>query len=68
MSSEMAKIQKELEFIKNRLLEIEDKFDLLIDDKYEVKEEYVKKIKGILREGEFEEYETVDELRRSIEQ
>ncbi len=43
MSSEMAKIQKELEFIKNRLLEIEDKFDLLIDEKYEVKEEYVKK-------------------------
>ncbi len=68
MSSEMARIREDLEFIKNRLLEIEDLFYLLIDKEYEVKDEYVDRIKRILNEGEFEEYESVEELKKTIEQ
>lgn len=47
---------------------MEDKFDLIIDEKYEVKDEYIEKIKRILGEGEFEEFETIGELKESIEQ
>ncbi len=68
MSSEMARIREDLEFIKNRLLEIEDMFHLLINREYEVRDEYVDKIKRILSEDEFEEYESVGELRKAIEQ
>lgn len=68
MSEDIGKVQRELESIKNRLQEMEDKFDLIIDEKYEVKDEYIEKIKRILGEGEFEEFETIGELKESIEQ
>lgn len=47
---------------------MEDKFDLLIEEKYKVKDRYIEKIKRILKEGEFEEFKTVGELKKSIEQ
>jgi spore coat polysaccharide biosynthesis predicted glycosyltransferase SpsG len=68
MSADIGKVQRELESIKSRLQEMEDKFDLLIEEKYAVRDEYVEKIKRILREGEFEEFKTIGELKKSIEQ
>ncbi len=68
MSEAIEKMSKDIDTLKNRLEEIDDKIDLIIDEKYMVKDEYVEKIKGILREGEFEEFESVAELKKSIEQ
>ncbi len=68
MSEAIEKMSKDIDTLKNRLEEIDDKIDLIIDEKYMVKDEYVEKIKRILREGEFEEFKSVSELKKSIEQ
>jgi hypothetical protein len=63
MPEAVEKISKDIAFLKNRIKEIDDKIDLIIDEKYVVKDEYVEKVKRILREGEFEECKSVDELK-----
>lgn len=68
MSEAIEKMSKDIGTLKNRLEEIDDKIDLIIDEKYVAKDEYVEKLKRILREGEFEEFESVTELKKSIEQ
>lgn len=68
MSEAIEKMSKGIGTLKNRLEEIDDKIDLIIDEKYVAKDEYVEKLKRILREGEFEEFESVTELKKSIEQ
>lgn len=68
MSEAIEKMSKGIGTLKNRLEEIDDKIDLIIDEKYVAKDEYVEKLKRILREGEFEEFESVAELKKSIEQ
>lgn len=68
MSEAIEKMSRDIGTLKNRLEEIDDKIDLIIDEKYVAKDEYVEKLKRILREGEFEEFESVAELKKSIEQ
>jgi len=68
MSEAIEKMSKDIDILKNRLEEIDDKIDLIIDEKYMVKDEYVEKIKRILRNGGFEEFGGVAKLTKSIEQ
>ncbi len=67
MSEAIERMSKDLGTLKNRLEEIDDKINLIIDEKYVAKAEYVEKVKRILREGEFEEFESAAELKKSIE-
>ncbi|MEE8400953.1 MAG: hypothetical protein V3R86_02210 [Candidatus Hydrothermarchaeaceae archaeon] len=59
MSEAIERMSKDLGTLKNRLEEIDDKINLIIDENYVAKDEYVEKVKRILREGEFEEFESV---------
>jgi len=63
----LEKIVKDMEFLKVKIEEIDEKIETLIAEKYEVRDEYVEKIKKILEEGEFEEFSDIETLKKSID-
>ena len=63
----LEKIVKDMEFLKVKIEEIDEKIETLIAEEYEVRDEYVEKIKKILEEGEFEEFSDIETLKKSID-
>ncbi|GJQ47691.1 peptidyl-prolyl cis-trans isomerase ppiD [Candidatus Kuenenia stuttgartiensis] len=64
----LAKIQKDLEFIKSKLIVIDNEIEDISNDLHEVRPEYIKKIKTLDKRGKFSPFSSVDELRNEIEQ
>lgn len=64
----LAKIQKDLEFIKSKLIVIDNEIEDISNDLHEVRPEYIKKIKTLDKRGKFSLFSSVDELRNEIEQ
>lgn len=49
-----------MEFLKTKIEEIDEKIETLIAEKYKVRDEYIEKIKKILKEGGFEEFSDIE--------
>ncbi len=63
----LVKIQKDLEFIKTKLIVIDNEIEDISNDLHEVRPEYIKKIKTLDKKGRFSSFPSVDELRNEIE-
>lgn len=63
----LAKIQKDLEFIKSKIIVIDNELEDISNDLHEVRPEYIKKIKRLDKKGKFSSFSSVDELRNEIE-
>ena len=63
----LVKIQKDLEFIKTKLIVIDNEIEDISNDLHEVRPEYIKKIKTLDKKGRFSSFPSVDELRSEIE-
>jgi|GEM_PF-992858 len=60
-------MKKDILFLKQKIRAMEEEIDAVSDDIHEVRPEYVEKIKKILAEGKFHNYNNVQELRKDIE-
>ena len=63
----LAKIQKDLEFIKSKIIVIDNELEDISNNLHEVRPEYIKKIKQLEKKGKFSSFSSVDELRNEIE-
>ena len=63
----LVKIQKDLEFIKSKLIVIDNEIEDISNDLHKVRPEYIKKIRRLDKKGNFSSFSSVDELRNQIE-
>jgi prefoldin subunit 5 len=63
----LEQIANDVAFLKNQIIEIRVEINEINADLHEVRPEYKKKIEKILKEGKFENFSSVSELRREIE-
>lgn len=63
----LVKIQKDLEFIKTKLIVIDNEIEDISNDLHEVRPEYIKKIKTLDKKGKFSPFSSANELRSEIE-
>jgi len=63
----LAKIQKDLEFIKSKIIVIDNELEDISNDLHKVRPEYIKKIRRLDKKGNFSSFSSVDELRNEIE-
>ena len=63
----LAKIQKDLEFIKSKIIVIDNELEDISNDLHKVRPEYIKKIRRLDKKGNFSSFSSVDELSNEIE-
>lgn len=66
-SNILVKIQKDLEFIKSKIIVIDNELEDISNNLHEVRPEYIKKIRRLDKKGKFSSFSSVDELRNEIE-
>jgi len=63
----LKEIRDELFFLTKKVIIIEEEVDAISSDLHLVRPEYVKKLKKIDKEGKFNSFKSIDELRNAIE-
>ncbi len=69
MKSELLleKMNKDLELLKEKISKMEENIEELHEDLHEVKPEYIEKLRKIEKDGKFNKYSSIKDLRRKIE-
>ena len=62
METEINTIKRDINFLKKEIEELK----IAVDIEPEIRPEYVKKLRGIEKEGKFVQFDSIDELRESI--
>ena len=63
----LKEIRDDLFFLKKKVIIIEEEVDAISNDIHEVRPEYIKKLKKIGKEGKFNSFKNIEELRNAIE-
>ena len=63
----LKEIRDELFFLSKKVIIIEEEIDAISNDIHIVRPEYIKKLKKIEKEGKFNSFKTIGELRNAIE-
>jgi len=62
----LKQISDDLDFLKKKIMSIEERVEEISDDLHEVRPEYIEKLKKI-ESGKFHHYKNIKELRKTIE-
>lgn len=63
----LKEIRDELFFLSKKVIIIEEEIDAISNDIHTVRPEYIKKLKKIDKEGKFNSFKTIGDLRNAIE-
>ncbi len=63
----LKEIRDELFFLSKKVIIIEEEIEAISNDIHMVRPEYIKKLKKIEKEGKFNSFKTIGELRTAIE-
>lgn len=63
----LERIVSDLDFLKKKIVVIEEEVDAISSDMHEVHPEYIKKLQQIEKNGKFRSFKTIDELRKTVE-
>lgn len=63
----LKEIKDELFFLTKKVIIIEEEVDAISGDLHIVRPEYIKKLKKIDKEGKFNSFKSIDELRNALE-
>jgi len=63
----LKQIQKDLSFLKQKIVIIEEELDAISSDMHVLRPEYITKLREIEEKGEFYSFKNIDEMKKAIE-